>query len=235
MRIIPVIDILNGIAVGAVRGERKKYKPLKSEITNITDPASLLEFYKNYFGFEEFYVADLDGIIHGAPNIGLIEELSEIGNVIVDIGIRNYTDIIKINNLPIGVIFGTESLEEISLVNTNFSGKKILSIDMKQGKLLSANVKIKDLDILLDKINDLKINEILIVNLSSVGSNSGPDNNLINKIKNKSNFPVLYGGGIRDINDIKSVREIGINGVLIGTSLHNGKIKRNDIEDIMLE
>jgi phosphoribosylformimino-5-aminoimidazole carboxamide ribotide isomerase len=38
MRVIPVIDLKRGVAVHAVRGDRERYRPLRSRIADGSDP-----------------------------------------------------------------------------------------------------------------------------------------------------------------------------------------------------
>ncbi|MCP8313676.1 MAG: hypothetical protein H3Z53_04800 [archaeon] len=45
-------------------------------------------------------------------------------------------------------------------------------------------------------------------------------------------IPIITGGGIRNIDDVLLLRDLGISGVLISTALHNLKIKREDFLEI---
>jgi len=47
------------------------------------------------------------------------------------------------------------------------------------------------------------------------------------KLNNKK---IIYGGGVRNISDIRELKDAGIYGVLIGTALHSGKIKVDDLK-----
>src|SRR3990170_7148177 len=76
LKIIPVLDILDGVAVHAVRGRRKEYKHLKSALVASPDPLEVAVAFKN-LGFNELYVADLDAITDKKPNITLIKRISD--------------------------------------------------------------------------------------------------------------------------------------------------------------
>ena len=69
MRVIPVIDLKGGVAVHAVRGERERYRPVRSRIAAGSDPVELTRAVRDRFGLDEVYVADLDAIA-GAPGHG---------------------------------------------------------------------------------------------------------------------------------------------------------------------
>ena len=62
MRVIPVIDLKGGLAVHAVRGDRERYRPLRSRIAEGSDPVDLTHAVRERFGLDELYVADLDAI-----------------------------------------------------------------------------------------------------------------------------------------------------------------------------
>ena len=46
-RVIPVIDILNGAVVHAVRGKRSEYKPIESVICKSAEPLEVAKAFKN--------------------------------------------------------------------------------------------------------------------------------------------------------------------------------------------
>ena len=66
MRVVGVIDLKDGMAVHAVRGERERYRAVSSVITpDGGDPLALARAFRSQLGLEELYVADLDAITRG--------------------------------------------------------------------------------------------------------------------------------------------------------------------------
>ena len=86
MRVIPVIDLKGGAAVHAVRGERERYRPLRSRIAAGSDPVGLTRAVRARFGLEELYVADLDAIAGGPGNPAVLAALAGEARVMVDAG-----------------------------------------------------------------------------------------------------------------------------------------------------
>ena len=76
MKIIPVIDVLGGRVVHAVRGRRKEYQPLKSILCASTDPVDVAVALKA-LGFGELYVADLDAITRGQANFSIFKNIAD--------------------------------------------------------------------------------------------------------------------------------------------------------------
>ena len=63
MRVVGVIDLKDGTAVHAVRGERERYRPVSSVIAGDDgDPLALARAFRSELGLDDLYVADLDAI-----------------------------------------------------------------------------------------------------------------------------------------------------------------------------
>ena len=63
MKVIPVLDLLNGQVVQGVGGQRSEYQPFSdSVISNDPDPLSVAQAYERKLGLNWFYIADLDRI-----------------------------------------------------------------------------------------------------------------------------------------------------------------------------
>ena len=146
MKIIPVLDILNGVAVHAVRGERKNYKPLKSVVCGSADPIEVAMAFQQ-LGFAELYLADLDAISRNQPDMEIVNQIWKATGLrlMVDAGV---TDLERAKDLlatPVSkVVIGTETLRSTSFVAEAIgsfgSDRIILSLDMKNGRLLDGFV-----------------------------------------------------------------------------------------------
>ena len=86
MRVIPVIDLKGGVAVHAVRGERERYRPVRSRIAAGSDPVELTRSVRDGFGLDEVYVADLDAIAGGAGNREVVAAVAAEARAMVDAG-----------------------------------------------------------------------------------------------------------------------------------------------------
>ena len=87
MKIIPVLDLLNGIAVHAMRGERNKYRPLQSVLNPSPDPLELAKAFDS-LGFDELYAADLDAILKDEEDFSVFTRIASETNLtlMVDAG-----------------------------------------------------------------------------------------------------------------------------------------------------
>lgn len=223
-RIIFVLDIFNGKAVHAIRGERTKYQPIKgSQVCDSSNPLDIVYALSP----KEVYIADLDRLQNQGDNFVLIREISEKARTMADIGSTSMDDVEKCAQIADNIILGTEtaSLELMENAIKKFPGRIIVSIDMKNGKVLTKDDRLDlEPEELNKKLNDHDIKDIIILELTRVGTSAGIDAAFLEKIVDLSKHDVLMGGGIRDMDDIDTLKKIGIKGVLVATAVHNGKI-----------
>jgi len=237
-KIIPVIDILNSKAVHAKKGERTKYKPLKSKLIQSSNPVEIIQLFKKKYGFNDFYVADLDSIINKNPNLLILKEILEISdmNIILDPGIVNLEDIYLFSRFKIkSLILGLETLKSITLIDQSLQildqNKIIISIDMYNGQILSRAKDIKNQNPLklIKKIESLGIKNIILLDLFRVGQKIGGIPPLYLDLLHNFTGNIFVGGGIKNYRDILDYKEQNFSGILIATALYDGTV---DIEKL---
>ncbi|MDP2768084.1 MAG: HisA/HisF family protein [Candidatus Methanoperedens sp.] len=222
-RIVFVLDILNGNAVHAVRGERSKYQPIQSRICDSSSPLDIL----SALAPKEVYIADLNRLQHLGDNFKLIKKISAKAKTIVDIGVENIDDIERCAEIADTVILGTEtaSFELIEKAANYFPNKINVSIDMKNGMVLTRDRNMQlEPEKLVKLLDEYDILDIIVLNLNKVGTSAGIDIDFLKKMVEISTHAILVGGGIKDMNDIHALKEIGISGALVATAVHNGSI-----------
>lgn len=229
MKIIPVIDILDGVVVHAVRGKRNTYQPLRSSLCSSAEPLSVASAFKAC-GFAELYVADLDSIMGKGENFGVLQQISEITglNLIVDAGISEITEARRLFRFKASkVIVGTETLPSIDFVQEAIeyfgNNKIVVSLDLNNGKLLSRLESLQSLDAftLVNKFQEVGVTELILLDLARVGSCEGVDLPFLKRLLNGLNIRLFVGGGVRKISDLFMLRDMGVSGVLMATALHS--------------
>jgi phosphoribosylformimino-5-aminoimidazole carboxamide ribotide isomerase len=231
LKVIPVIDILNGVAVHAVKGKRSQYKPLQSILCNSAEPLEVAKSFKT-LGFTDLYIADLDAIIDCSSDFQTLKHISETGlSLMVDAGVTNLERAQKLlDNGVSKLIVGTETLQTQSFVAEaveRFGGDHVVvSLDLKDGKLLSK----KGFDgcsgplCLLQEFKRMGVSQVIVLDLARVGSGLGVNTELVKKIIAEVTVDVYVGGGVRGIEDLVELNSIGASGALVATGLHTGKI-----------
>ena len=239
LRVIPVIDIMQGKVVHAIKGYREEYRPLNSKILETQDPVEVASELKRRFGFDELYVADLDGIMKDEVTLSVLCNICKTGNlkVMVDAGVNNAAKAQALLSSGVaGIIVGTETLETLedllTIVNLSRNVPIIGSIDIKDGKVLS---KCRELSSasppkVAKLFKDCGVKQIMLLDISRVGSEAGVKIDIAKSILNKVSLPLLVGGGVSSLKDIFALRAIGVSGVLVATVLHNAQLNKQEID-----
>ena len=237
MKIVPVLDILDGVAVHAVKGRRKDYKPLKSVLSKSADPLEVATAFQK-LGFREIYVANLNAITGNCDNFSVVERVAQTTGLqlMVDAGVNNVKKAKElIQHGASKVIIGTETLTSIGFVeeaiHTLGPRRVILSLDLKSGHLLSKldpRESFNPID-LLGVFQRMGLTQAILLDLARVGSQEGADVALLKKVLDAVDLEVFVGGGVRDICDMVQLKELGVFGVLLATALHSGRINVEDL------
>jgi len=232
VKIIPVIDILEGRVVHAVRGRRKEYQPLKSNLCASTDPVDVAAALKA-LGFSKLYVADLDAILRGKANFAVFKNIAdEMGlELMVDAGINTLEKAENVlKNHVSKIIIGTETLPSVSLVTEAVklfgSEKVVVSLDLMGDRVLSGFElgALKEPLALLRKFQGAGVSQVIVLDLARVGSGEGVNMQFLKEVVSAIKTEVFVGGGLRDVTDLVELKNIGVSGVLLATALHSGKI-----------
>ncbi len=232
LKIIPVIDVLNGAAVHAVRGKRDEYQPLKSILTASVDPLEVAVAFKT-LGFSELYLADLDAILNERRDLTVYSRIaSRTGlKLLVDAGVTDTQTAKALKSSGVTkIIIGTETLKTQGFIKEAVqqlgANNVIVSLDMKEGMVLTqpnyygANDALK----LLEEFRSMGVLDFVLLDLARVGSGEGVNVDFIKEALAILEDSVYVGGGIRDIADLLELKKLGISGVLLATALHTGKI-----------
>jgi phosphoribosylformimino-5-aminoimidazole carboxamide ribotide isomerase len=241
MRVVPVIDLKDGAAVHAVRGERERYRPVRSVVAGDDgDPLSLARAFRSELGLDELYVADLDAIGGECEHTSTIRSLAREARVMVDAGVSEPERARALLDLDAHrVVVGTETLPGPDALDRLLAelpaGAVVLSADLHDGRALSPHPRLAGLPA-LDAVRRLQragLREAIVLDLARVGSGAGPDVGLIAEIH--AAFPdleLLAGGGVRDVGDLRALGDAGAAGALVATALHRGVIGRRELAEL---
>jgi phosphoribosylformimino-5-aminoimidazole carboxamide ribotide isomerase len=239
VRVVGVIDLKDGTAVHAVRGERERYRAVHSVLAGDDgDAVALARAFRSELGLDEVYVADLDAIGGGDGNPALLTVLARKASIMVDAGVTEPQRARALLDLGAHrVIVGTETLSGPDALDRLLeelpAGAVILSVDLRDGRLLSPDAQLAGLPA-LDAMHRLPaVREAIVLDLARVGSGAGPDVDLIAAIH--AAFPeteLLAGGGVRDVEDLRALDAAGAAGALVATALHSGVIGPRELAEL---
>lgn len=237
MKVIPVIDILNGIVVHAIRGRRQEYQPLQSVLCKSVHPLEVATVFKT-LGFSQLYIADLDAITGNKANYQLIKLIANETNLklMVDAGLTNLKASAKMLKNGISkVVIGTETLQNKNFVRKaiNRFGKEqvVTSLDLKDNKVLAKFGFADNIDpfSVLSDFKKMGVSSVIVLDVARVGSCEGVNVDFLKKVLEKKTFDIYVGGGVRDIDDLINLKTLALSGVLVASALHSGKISIEEL------
>jgi phosphoribosylformimino-5-aminoimidazole carboxamide ribotide isomerase len=218
--------------VHAVRGERERYRPLRSEIVAGSDPVDVARAIRDRFGLEELYVADLDAIAGGPLQSGILAALAREAHLMVDAGAGDLATVRELLELGAArVVIGTETLRKQAALERLRAelpdAPLVLSLDLRAGRVLSADPDLARLGApdALARLQSADVREVIVLDLARVGSGAGPDFELMRELRVR--FPgleLLAGGGVRHGDDVRALAEAGAAGALVATAIHDGTL-----------
>ncbi|WP_305513510.1 MULTISPECIES: HisA/HisF family protein [unclassified Methanobrevibacter] len=225
---IPVIDLKQHQAVSGKSGMRDTYQLLNTVFAKSASPVEIAQGLK-LNGADEMYIADLDLIESKGHNINEIKMVNTILPVMFDGGVKNCEAFEFFLDYAYKVIVPTETIESIEEMEKIFEKypkeRIVVSIDTKNNELLANH-----LDMTLSELKDVLIrldsNEIILLDISSVGTEKGYNEKLLNEFSELKEKLIIAGGVNKD--SLSELESLGIKKVLIGTSLHSGEVKLLD-------
>ncbi|MGA7980362.1 MAG: HisA/HisF-related TIM barrel protein [Chromatiaceae bacterium] len=226
MKLIPVIDVKAGQVVAAKMGRRTTYAPLFSPIARSSRLDEVTSGLLKLHPFDTLYIADLDAISGSGSHLGPIRSLHlshPALNLWVDSGLVDLEELSAVAR----PVLGSESLASASQLTQLCRSlpSPILSLDFGADGLIGPAD--------LDREPSLWPHEVIVMTLSRVGSDSGPDVTLLQRLLAAAPAKRLYAaGGIRHLADLQRLSKIGAAGALIATALHSGRISPTDIRGL---
>jgi phosphoribosylformimino-5-aminoimidazole carboxamide ribotide isomerase len=227
--IIPVLDLKDKTAVSGKSGKRDTYQPLKTIFHNSAEPVKIANKFLDY-GFKRVYIADLDSIEGTGSNLELVSKINHFLPVMLDCGANDLNTVREALNYAQEVIVGTETLRSLADLSQIFQSiehnRIILSVDVKNGEILSKAPSMSFED-LFGWISKFQPKETILLDVSRVGTLTGINQELILKF-NKLKTSLIVGGGLQGA-ELPLIHDMGVNKVLVGSALHNGKIKLDSL------
>lgn len=189
--------------------------------------SSLLELYP----FKQLYIADL-AAIQGTGNHHeivqrIVQHYPEL-EIWLDAGYQDSTSLPALDNTRIRPVLGSESLNDLTAylaIQAQINHRGVLSLDFTQAGYQGPQTLIADSQYWPD--------DVIAMALPAVGSNTGPDVATLDHIREMSrNHHIFAAGGIRHLQDIATLRHMGIKGVLIASALHAGLISSSELASL---
>lgn len=237
MKIIPAIDIIEGKCVRLTQGD---YAQKKVYNENPVDVA--ISFEEE--GLKYLHLVDLDGAKAGKViNWDTVKAVTSKTKLIVDFGggIKTETEIQKLLDLGVAQVnLGSVAVKQPGLVQQwlkKFGPEKIiLSADVKDEIVQISGWQEKTSLTINSFVSDYQkygIQFVTCTDISTDGMLTGPNVTLYKKLV--SLFPTIKwiaSGGVSSMEDVYELKNIGMNGVIIGKAIYENKINLKDLNQV---
>ena len=233
MELIPVIDLMRGQVVRAVRGDRQAYQPIVSRLCAGSEPLALARALCDHCATDRLYVADLDallggpahaevlrGLLHGLPRLELWLDAGFSGRASAD-ALRERLGADAGRVVP---VFGSESIASRDALDRLFASPAarrgaVLSLDRRDGRRLDAAG--------CWDAPQRWPERVIVMTLERVGADAGPDLETLAAVRALAPAAHVVGaGGVRDAADLARAAAAGAGAWLVASALHDGRLPR---------
>ncbi len=234
MNLIPVIDLMRGQVVRAVRGDRQSYQPMVSQLSAGSDPLTLARALCDHCATRQLYVADLDALLGKPVQTSALRTLLQ-GMPDMELWLdAGFAGASAANALQVEFgaaaarvvpVFGSESLASRTELEGCFGSTPsaptgaVLSLDRRDGRRLDAAG--------CWEAPELWPQRVIVMTLERVGSDAGPDLETLGDVRRKrASTSIVGAGGIRDAADLARAEAAGASAWLVASALHDGRLPR---------
>jgi phosphoribosylformimino-5-aminoimidazole carboxamide ribotide isomerase len=239
MKLLPVIDLKQGIVVRGVAGRREQYRPLVSGLTSSCAPVDVAKAFRDHLGCDEIYLADLDAIARKPPAFSTYAAIQAAGlQLWVDAGVCDVEDAARVNDAGIHrLVVGLETVEGpkalARIVDRCGPNRVVFSLDLRDGRPLARSSwpVAAEPETIAALAVAVGLERMIVLDLADVGTARGNRTLALCRRLHVS-FPkveLIAGGGVRDLADLRSLQEGGVSRALVASALHDGRITRGDI------
>jgi phosphoribosylformimino-5-aminoimidazole carboxamide ribotide isomerase len=229
MQLIPAIDLMNGKIVRLTRGEAKTAKFYEGKFGT---PVEAARRWRDE-GANKLHIIDLDAAFGIGNNHSVIAEVAKNVNLPIQVGggIRSYETAEKLFQTGITqVILGALAFSDssaIGKIQKKFGlDSAIVALDNKEGLIMVEGWKTETamtVDDALEKYTTLGVRNFLITSIAQDGMLNGPDLQTLIEATQFPNAKIIAAGGIGSIGDLAALKEIGVEGAVIGKALYEGR------------
>jgi len=227
IEIIPAIDIRGGNCVNLYQGD------YNIETVFSDDPLEMALEWQS-LGAPRLHIVDLDGAAAGEPvNLNLINMLAKGMLIPTQLGggIRNIETVERLLKAGIErVILGTAAVDDPSLVKEacrKYSESIIVGIDTRDGMITvkgwQQDTKLKGVEF-AKSMAALGVKRFLCTDVVRTGTLTEPNFTAIAELIDEVKLPVVAAGGITSSVHLKMLKQLGVEGAIIGKALYTGDI-----------
>ena len=226
MIVIPAVDIRGGRVVRLVRGDPDQATDYGD------DPAAAAVRFEEQ-GARWIHLVDLDAAFGTGSNRELVAAACRKVGVSVQVGggLRSLDAVADVISAGAArAILGTAAAWDPEFVRAAVErhGERVaVAVDVHGG--MAAVRGWKDvgppIDQLIPSLEKAGAPRFIVTSVGSDGTMSGPDLALYEQVRALTDRPVIASGGVRDVDDLRALSELGMEGAVVGRAVHEGTLR----------
>ena len=227
MEIIPAIDIRHGKCVRLYQGNYSQ------ETIFSDDPVEVALEWQS-LGAPRLHIVDLDGAASGElGNLDIVKQIASAVLIPVQLGggIRQLETVEQLLKAEIErVILGTAAVEDQKLIKEacrRFSESIIIGIDAWEGYIAihgwQQQTELKVVEF-AKSMTRLGVKRFIYTDISRDGTLTEPNFTTTFELVNAIKLPIIASGGISSLNQLKVLKQLGVEGAIVGKALYTGDI-----------
>ena len=185
-------------------------------------------------GAPRLHIVDLDGAAKGELyNMDIIKQIASAMLIPVQVGggIRKLETISELLKAGLDrVVLGTAAVEDTDLLKEacrTYRESVIVSLDAREG-YAATHGWLKDTDIkavnLAQSLVQLGVRRFIYTDISRDGTLTEPNFAAIYELVNAVRVPVIAAGGISSLGHLKMLKQLGVEGAIIGKALYDRQV-----------
>lgn len=239
MILYPAIDLKDGECVRLIQGDMNK-----ATVFNQDPAAQALEFQKA--GFSWVHVVDLNGAVEGRPgNADAVARIVAATALPVQLGggIRDPAGVERWLGEGVSrIVLGTLALrdpETTKVLCARYPGKIAVGIDARGGRVaVEGWTEVSDLTAvdLARRFEDAGAAAVIYTDIDRDGTLTGPNVQATADLAEALSTPVIASGGVSCLDDLvalKALAATGVEGVIVGRALYDGRVDPAAALDLM--
>ncbi len=226
MKVFPAVDILDGTCVQLVQGNREK-------AVTYGDPVSRAQDWLNQ-GADALHIINLNGAFGAAErNVSLIKEIIRSTGAEIQLGggIRSTEDAAGWLDAGVArVIIGTLAVERpdaITEIALEYGKEAVMAgVDARGGSVVVHGWETTAGDVItMARLFEKRgAGSLLFTNVDVEGLCNGIATEPVRRLREAVSIPIIASGGITTPQDVRAMREMGVEGIVLGAALYRGSI-----------
>lgn len=232
MIVVPAVDVREGKVV------RLRHGRLQEMIVYADDPVETARSYAGD-GARLIHLVDLDAAFEVGDNRSVIADVARGADVPIQVGGGLRSLFLIEGILALGasrIVLGTEAiLDEEFLVECveRYADRVVVALDTdgEVVKVRGWTEPAGSFDDVLKRLVRAGVPRLLVTAIARDGTLEGPDLDLYGRLTDLE-VPVLASGGVGSLEDLRSLAEVGVEGVIVGKALYEGSFTLREAMEV---